>query len=132
MYYIDSNTGTIDAFDYDIETAAISNRRIAATNLWGGYFDGMTIDSEDNLYVAVWQGGAVRKINSRTGKLLATITVPGVKNITSCAFGGENLDELYITSSAHNADLKDEPNAGALFKLKLTDSHGVPAFEFKG
>jgi len=114
MYYIDSLSGHLDAFDYDVETGTITNRRNAVDNSWGGYFDGMTIDAEDNVYIALWEGGAVLKINPKTGKLLERIEVPGALNITSCAFGGSDLTDLYITSSAKDA--KDgESNAGALF-----------------
>ena len=132
MYYIDTFTGRLDVFDYDIDTGAIENRRAAVENTWGGHFDGMTIDADDNVYIATWAGGAVLKIDPRSGELLAKIVVPGVMNVTSCAFGGAKLNDLYITSSANGADLKDEPNAGALFKITLTDAVGLPAFEFQG
>lgn len=132
MYYVDSMTGHLDAFDFDVESGEISNRRIAVQNIWGGIFDGMTIDADDNLYIALWEGGAILKVNPRTSKLLATIKVPGVQNVTSCALGGPKLNELYITSSAKGADLQQEPNAGALFKIALPDTQGVNAFEFQG
>jgi sugar lactone lactonase YvrE len=132
MYYIDTFTRHLDVFDYDITTGAIENRRIAVDNSWDGHFDGMTIDADDNVYIATLAGGAVLKIDPRTGELLAKIEVPGVKNVTSCAFGGAKLNDLYITSSANGADLKDEPNAGALFKISLPDVVGLPAFEFQG
>lgn len=132
MYYIDTATGHLEAFDYDLDTGAIGNRRVAINNTWDGYFDGMTIDAEDNVYIAVWEGGAIYKIDPKKGILLATIKVPGVKNVTSCAFGGPNLSDLYITSATKGSDPKHEPNAGALFKISLTDVQGVPAFEFQG
>ncbi len=132
MYYIDTVTGRLDVFDYDLKAGTIVNRRMAVENCWGGHFDGMTIDADDNVYIANWGGGAVLKIDPRAGELLAKITVPGVQNVTSCAFGGVGLNELYITSSAQGASLKDEPNAGALFKIALSDAVGLPAFEFKG
>ena len=132
MYYIDTVTGSLDAFDFDIDTGAIKNRRSVLKNEWGGYFDGMTIDAEDNLYIAIWQGGAVYKIDPKRAKLLATIEVPGVRNVTSCAFGGSDFNDLYITSAAKGTDPKVEPNAGALFKIKLTDTRGMPAVEFDG
>ena len=132
LYYIDTPTGQVDVFDYDITTGAINNRRMAVKNVWGGYFDGMTIDVEDNLYIAIWQGGCVLKIDPRTGVLLAKITVPGVKNVTCCTFGGDNLNELYITNSAEKTDAKEEPNAGAVFHIMLEDCQGLPAHEFKG
>jgi sugar lactone lactonase YvrE len=132
MYYIDSVSGHLDAFDYDNATGNISNRRNAATNVWGGYFDGMTIDDEDNVYIAIWEGGAVLKIDPRSGKLLEKIEVPGVRNVTSCAFGGPTLSDLYITSSGKDTKPAEEPNAGAIFKIEIHSSRGVAAFEYKG
>jgi len=132
MYYIDTETNKIDAFDYDNQKGTIKNRRTAVANSWGGHFDGMTIDSNDNLYVAVWGGSAVQKINPLSGELLATIKVPGVKNVTSCAFGGPKLEDLYITSSAEGADIREEPNAGALFRIRLGNCHGLPAYQYLG
>ncbi|MBS1991760.1 MAG: SMP-30/gluconolactonase/LRE family protein [Cyanobacteria bacterium SZAS LIN-3] len=132
MYYIDTKTNNVDAFDYDIASGAIANRRAVIKNIWGGYFDGMTIDKDDNLYIAVWDGGCVLKINPATGALLSKINVPGVKNVTCPTFGGQKMNELFITSSAEGADEKAEPNAGALFHLELPDTQGLPAFEFAG
>ncbi len=132
MYYIDSLSGHLDAFDYDVETGNISNRRAAVKNIWGGYFDGMTIDKDDNVYIAIWEGGAVLKIDPRSAHLMAKIEVPGVKNVTSCAFGGPKLTDLYITSSGKKTNPTDEPNAGALFKIELSGTEGCKSFEYKG
>ena len=132
MYYIDSLLQRLDAFDYEIENGCISNRRSVVQNSWGGYFDGMTIDRDDNVYIALWEGGAVVKLNPRTGKLIERIEVPGCLNITSCAFGGPRMNDLYITSSGKDAQLETEPNAGALFKVSINNSEGCKAFEYKG
>jgi len=132
MYYIDTKSGHIDAFDYDIATGAITNRRIAVKNSWDGYFDGMTIDTEDNVYVAMWEGSCVLKINPKTAELLAKINVPGALNITSCAFGGADLRDLYITSAIASADAAKYPNSGDLFKITVPDAQGLPAFEYGG
>jgi len=134
LYYIDTPTGHLEAFDYDIASGAITNRRVAFKNTWGGHFDGMTIDTDDNLYIAIWSGGCVLKINPRTAQLLARITVPGVKNVTCCTFGGPALEDLFITTAAAGADRQAEPNAGALFHINLnfTGNKGLPAFEFCG
>src|SRR5262249_12373494 len=95
MYYIDTGKNQLDAFDFDNATGEIKNRRVAVSNRWGGYFDGMTIDTEDNVYIAIWGGGKVLKIDPKSGELLDTIKVAGVKNVTSCAFGGADLHDLY-------------------------------------
>jgi len=132
MYYIDTKTNKVDAFDFDIASGDIANRRPVIKNTWGGYFDGMTIDTEDNLYVAIWDGGCVLKINPQSGELLAKIMVPGVKNVTCPTFGGIDMNELFITSSAEGADADEQPNAGALFHIALKDAQGIAAFQFDG
>lgn len=135
MYYIDTATNRVDAFDYDNESGAIANRRELVANQWGGHFDGMTIDSEDNLYVAVWGGSSVRKISTKNGKLLATIGVPGVINVSSCAFGGDNLQDLFITTAqdrSANTDPQANLNAGTLFSIHLSNCEGLAAYQYLG
>jgi sugar lactone lactonase YvrE len=132
MYYIDTGNNRVDAFDFDIDSGDIKNRRTVVSNKWGGYFDGMTIDTDDNVYIAIWGGGKVLKINPKTGELLATVKVPGVENVTSCAFGGSDLRDLYITTSGEGADHEKFPNAGALFRIQLENAQGLPAYEFLG
>ena len=134
MYYIDSATSRVDAFDFDLDSGEISNQRTAiSVPLELGWPDGMAIDEDDNVWVAMWQGSAVTHWDPRTGKQLGAIEVPA-SQITSCAFGGPNLDELYITSARYklNEDqLRSEPHAGGLFKA-APGVRGVPAFTFKG
>jgi sugar lactone lactonase YvrE len=132
MYYIDSGTNALDVFDYDIESGAISNRKPVVENKWNGVFDGMTIDKDDNLYIALWGGGAVLKIEPTSGSLIEKITVPGASKVTSCAFGGDELNDLYITSAAENIDPEKEPHAGSLFRLHLDTAKGVRADQFLG
>jgi sugar lactone lactonase YvrE len=132
MFYVDTRPNTVDVFDFDLDTGAIRSRRTLVKNIWGGHFDGMTIDGEDNLYVAIWGGGRVLKFDSNTGVLMATIIVPGVKNVTSCAFGGSKLERLFITTSGEKANPTNEPNAGNLFSVQVEDCAGVPAFLYQG
>lgn len=119
MYYIDTPTGNIRAFDFDMDDSTISNERIAVEVSESlGYPDGMAIDEEDMLWVGMWNGNSVARFNPQTGKLISKIEVPA-HNVTSCAFGGENLDILYITTAS--IDMTDEekekfPLAGSLFK----------------
>ncbi len=120
MYYIDTPTGNIRAFDFDKNTSTISNERVVVkvpTSL--GFPDGMTIDEDDMLWVGLWNGNAVARFNPQSGKLISKIEVPA-HNITSCAFGGENLDILYITTAS--VDMTEEekrkyPLAGSIFKV---------------
>ena len=87
MYYIDTPTGAVDAFDYDEKTGAIKNRRVVVKVPDGmGSPDGMTIDAKGNLWVALWGGHGVGCFDPNTGKLLKKINVPA-PNTSSCAFG---------------------------------------------
>ena len=133
MYYIDTPTANIRAFDFDKATSTISNERVVVTiPTEEGSPDGMAIDENDMLYVGLWNGNCIANYNPKTGKLIQKIKVPA-HNVTSCAFGGENLDILYITTS--NLDMTDEekvayPSAGSLFRIKL-DTKGVESIFFK-
>jgi len=121
MYYIDTPTGHIQAFDYDEVTSTISNGRIAVIipdSLGKG--DGMTIDEEDKLWVGLWNGDAVVRFDPLTGVLLEKIEVPA-HNVTSCSFGGENFDTLYITTSSldmNEEEIRKYPLAGSIFEVK--------------
>lgn len=120
MYYIDTPTSQIKAYDYDNATGNISNERVAvevSTDL--GFPDGMTIDAEDMVWVGMWNGDAVIRFNPKTGELLQKIEVPA-HNITSCAFGGDNLETLFITTAKLDMteeEAKKYPLAGSVFKV---------------
>lgn len=134
MYYNDTPTGTIQGFDYDNQTGNISNRRISVTIPRGnGAPDGMTIDADGNLWVALWGSGTVGKFNPNTGEMLQKIMVPA-PNVSSCAFGGKNLDTLYITTArvwVSKEKLLEFPLSGGLFCVK-PGVHGVPAEFYQG
>ena len=121
MYYIDTPTGCIRAFDFDPENSSISNERVAVVVPQSlGYPDGMTIDEEDKLWVGLWNGNSVGRFDPLSGKLMSKIEVPA-HNVTSCSFGGENFETLYITTAS--VDMTDEerqkyPSAGSLFEVK--------------
>jgi len=120
MYYIDTPTAQIKAYDYNDTTGQITNERIAVNvpnSL--GFPDGMTIDENDHLWVGMWNGNAVICFDPETGKVLSKINVPA-HNVTSCAFGGKNLDTLYITTASVDMTAEEHdtfPLAGALFKV---------------
>jgi sugar lactone lactonase YvrE len=132
MFYVDSPTQRIDAFSFDVATGGISNRRpvvrIAAEL---GSPDGMTIDAEGGLWVALWGGSAVHRYLD--GRLDRVIRLP-VGQPTSCAFGGPHLDDLYITSAwkGLSADARRaQPLAGALFRVR-PGVRGVPPATYSG
>ncbi len=134
MYYIDTPLQRVDAFDFDPETGSISNRRPVVTVPDDmGHPDGMTVDAEGKLWVAMWGGGAVHRWDPETAEHLGSIAVPA-SQVTSCAFGGRNLDELYITTARAGLTRKErraQPHAGGLFKAE-PGVPGVKAFAFAG
>lgn len=134
MYYIDTPTQKVVRYDFDNETGEISNSDVAfEISQELGSPDGMTIDSEGNLWIALWGGSAVGCWNPETGKLIRKIEVPA-KNVTSCAFGDDDLGTLYITSARQDTneeELKKFPLAGGVFKTR-PGVQGVKAFFFKG
>ncbi len=121
MYYIDTGTRRVDRFDYDAASGNISNRRVVANiPVDQGFPDGMTVDAEGKLWVAHWGGYAVSRFDPDTGECLERIELP-VSQVTSCCFGGDDLDELYITSASvglSEEQLRQEPLAGSLFVYK--------------
>lgn len=134
MYYIDTHTGRVDAFDYELQTGEISNRRtvihIASEE---GAPDGMTIDEEGMLWIAHWGGKQVARWNPHTGQKLTSIYVPA-SHVTCCTFGGPNMDQLFITTASvgiSETSLLEQPHAGSLFTAQL-DVKGFPAQRFKG
>ena len=133
MYFIDSATHGVDVFDYDVDTCSASNRRRLVTiDPAHGIPDGMAADDKGNLWVACFGGAAVR-CYSPAGALLDEIFFP-VTQVTSCAFGGSGLADLYVTSAAYrlSADqLKKEPHAGATFICR-PGADGMPASSFAG
>jgi sugar lactone lactonase YvrE len=120
MYYIDTPTGRVDAFDADPATGAVRDRRPAVEipEAAGGP-DGMTIDDEGCLWVALWGGSAVHRYTP-DGRLDTVVSLP-CDQVTSCAFGGSGLGELWITTSSLGLSAEQiaaQPLAGNLFVLR--------------
>lgn len=132
VYHIDTPTGEVTKHDFDINTGAVSNRQtIIKIPHAMGYPDGMTIDNEGMLWIALWDGFCVARYNPNTGDLLQKIKVPAPK-VTSCAFGGENLDQLYITTARCDMstdELEEHPFSGGLFVADVKIK-GVEAYSF--
>lgn len=133
MYYNDTPTGRVDRYRYDEHTGEIEYDGIAVTLPAGtGSPDGMAIDSNDNLWVAQWGGFGVYCYNPHTGELLAKVEVPA-PNVASCAFGGKDMDMLYITTARaglSEEELKEYPLSGSLFVCK-TEVCGTQPYRFK-
>lgn len=134
MYYIDTPLKTVDAFDYDLASGTVANRRPVIRIAAGeGGPDGMAIDSEGMLWVAQWGGWQIGRYDPLTGKKLARIDLP-TQHVSACAFGGPDLHDLYITTARENIPpeaLASQPHAGSLFRIR-TGVRGLPAFRFRG
>ena len=134
FYYIDTPTRQVRSFDYENQSGQISNTRAAIQIPESmGSPDGMTSDTQGNLWVAMWGGAQITRWNPNTGKLLEQIPVP-VLQPSSCVFGGRGLNELYVTSARkglREADLKKYPLSGGLFRIR-TKIEGMETFQFAG
>lgn len=128
-YYVDSPTQRIDAFDYSFERGLDNRRPMIGIDSRFGMPDGIAVDCEDNIWVALWGGSAVHSY-SPSGELLETIELP-VSQVTACTFGGAKLDELYITTSSEGVAAGTQPEAGAIFRA-VTATVGRPPICFAG
>lgn len=132
MYHNDTIKRVIYAFD--VNEGEIGNKRVFHQygDVSEGYPDGMTVDSEGNIYQCSFAGSRITKF-SPSGEILKIINIP-VPNITSCTFGGNDLDTLYITTARYlmsEEDINKYPLAGSLFEYK-PGSKGLPTPVFLG
>lgn len=125
MYYIDSHAHRVDVFDYDPGTGAIDGRRpFAAVGQGDVVPDGLTVDAGGGVWVAVWGGYAVMR-HDPSGQVLEALDLPAAR-VSSCVFGGPDLDRLYITTAAGPGE-----SAGALFVCEPGVT-GQPSHPFRG
>jgi len=132
MYYIDTPTQKVTVYDYDLANGKIENSRIAVDfTKFGieGSPDGMTMDVEGMLWVAMCHGGAVLQINPDTGELLRKVLLPCVET-TACTFGGNRLDRLFVTTGIHKT--LEEAGAGHVFVVDGLNAQGTPAQPYHG
>jgi sugar lactone lactonase YvrE len=127
MYYVDTATGGVDAFTYTSDAGELTDRR-RVVDVTRGVPDGMTVDSEGCLWVALFGGAAVHRYTP-DGRLDAVVELP-VSLVTSCAFGGPDLDVLFITTASHRLQ-RPEPLAGALFSCR-PGKRGLPTAPYDG
>ncbi len=126
-YYVDSATGRIDVMD-DEGDVGLTHRRPFVT-VEGGSPDGLTVDAEGGIWVAIWGGKAVQRFTPE-GVLSEVIELP-VTQVTACTFGGADLDELFITTSREGLPASEEPAAGSLFHVRPGIA-GLPVRSFAG
>ena len=133
MYFTDFGQSTIFAYDYDATTGGIENRRPFVEIPEGqGQPDGMTVDAEGCLWVALWNGWAVARFDP-DGKRVETIELPIIRP-TSCMYGGPDFATMYLTSATlllTEQELAGQPLAGAVFAID-TGVRGVAEPKFAG
>jgi xylono-1,5-lactonase len=132
MYENDSARQVTYAFDLDADGSASNKRTFLQFGDGDGYPDGMTVDAEGCLWIAFWDGWCIRRF-SPDGERLETVRMP-VSKPTSGAFGGPELDRLYITSASIGLDgaaLEMQPNAGGLFMF-IPGVRGLADVPFAG
>ncbi|KAG6453937.1 hypothetical protein O3G_MSEX008390 [Manduca sexta] len=128
FYFADSFEYAIRRYDYDVDTGDISNPTIVfkyKDHGLDGIVDGMTIDTDGNLWVANFDNYQVIKIDPRGGKLLQKVPIPALQ-VTSATFGGPNLDILYVTSASMNRGEEQKPPCGSTFKVTGLGVKGHP------
>jgi sugar lactone lactonase YvrE len=114
MYHIDTVPGIVYAMDYDVNDGSASNRR-PAFQVEDGKPDGMAIDEEDMLWIAIWGGGEVRRYDPKTGEVVEKVKVPA-RDVTSCCFGAKDMRTLFITTSGEGE--MSNPQAGYVFSYQ--------------
>jgi sugar lactone lactonase YvrE len=132
MYYIDTPTKEIWAFPFNNQLSELGEKQVVFNTEDAGLDgspDGMTIDSEGMLWVAMCHGGAVLRIDPHNGSLLQKIDFPCVET-TACAFGGDKLERLFVTTGIHKSI--EEENAGRVFVVDGLGVVGTKAFSFAG
>jgi len=134
MYLSDSGTRRVDVFDFDGPSGAISGRRpFVVVDAPRVAPDGLTVDEDGGVWIALWGGGEVRRY-APDGSLTATVRLP-VDRPTSCAFGGPDRSVLFVTTARDGLDdaaLEGQPHAGKLFRVDGLQVRGVPCLPYRG
>lgn len=134
MYFIDTPSRMVKCFDYYISEGIIENGRAAIMIPEEmGMPDGMTIDEEGMLWIALYGGAAVSRWNPETGQLLKKINIPALQ-VTNCCFAGKDLDQLVVTTASENLSpdqLQKYPQSGNVFHVENPGVKGVKPFAFK-
>ena len=132
MYFVETLRGVIWAYDYDLAQGAATNERVfVRIPTSDGYPDGLCVDADGCVWLAHWGGWRVTRF-APDGRVERVVRMP-VPQVTSCAFGGANLDTLYITSAAtglNAAALSTAPLSGSLFACRV-GARGLPVAPFR-
>jgi sugar lactone lactonase YvrE len=125
-YYDDTATHRVDVFDYDRD-AGLTGRRPFVQMPDDGNPDGLTVDAEGGVWVALYGSGVVHRYTP-AGVLDDVVEVPTAQ-VTACTFGGPRLDQLFVTTSREGLAPGDDPFAGSLFRTDVGIA-GLPVREF--
>lgn len=128
-YYVDTETYRVDVFEWDREHGLTDRRPLVHIATETGRPDGLTVDADGGVWVALNRGGAVHRYTP-DGALDAVVEI-AARKVTACTFGGPGLDRLFITTSREDLEPGDDPLAGSLFHVEV-GSRGLPAREFAG
>jgi sugar lactone lactonase YvrE len=128
-YYVDTPTHQVSRFDYDRERGLTRRHVFVEIPAEQGGPDGLTVDVEGGVWVALFGGSAVHRYTAE-GALDEVVEV-GARQVTACTFGGPGLDQLFITTSGENLAPGEDPAAGALFAADVGVA-GLPVRPFHG
>ena len=132
MYYIDTPTKKVLTYPFDNTTGNLGTpTELIDTEAAGieGSPDGMTIDVDGNLWIAMCHGGAVIQVDTQAGSIVRKISFPCVET-TACTFGGDRYDRLFVTTGLHKTFC--EPDAGKVFVVDGLMTTGLPVVPYKG
>lgn len=128
-YYVDTPTQRVDVFDYEPTTGLTARRAFVTIDEADGSPDGLSVDAEGGVWVALWGGSQVRRYDP-SARLGVVVEVPA-SQVTACALGGERLDQLFITTSRSGVPEGAEPLAGAVFSCAAGVA-GQPVRPYRG
>ncbi len=128
-YFNDTKTQHVDVFDYDTRTGLTNRRHLVEIPAGTGSPDGLTVDAEGHVWVAIWGGGAVHRY-APDGRIDAVIELP-VKQVSAVALGGDDLRDLYVTTSRENLPAGVDPEGGSLYRVRV-DVPGTLVHAFGG
>lgn len=128
-WYVDTPTDRVDRLTVDPASGTITGRRPIARVEGDGHPDGIAVDAEGGVWVALWDGSAVRRYDAE-GQLTDGVRLP-CSQVTCPAFGGPDLQDLYVTTSRRDLPEGSQPPAGALFRVRPGVS-GAPVLAYAG
>lgn len=132
FYLVETQARDVSVFDVVSDRLEPENRRtLASFSESCGYPDGLTVDADGCLWIAFWGGGRVLQVAPHDGRVLRTVEVP-VPQPSSCAFGGPELDVLYVTTAREGLDPDLERPSGSVLAIRGLGVRGLPAVKFGG